>query len=152
MSHVFVIQGSVVNPTPEILMVQPFNIIWERDEDVNKVFAKQEFAYAEFMVSMMKSNPYRDYADKRKAELKITAKQQNQSSTCGFGKNIRTRPEGALEYIEKYVRGKSYKEIFGSAEAAEIRKDKMRGSNNPQFGKPAYQGSGNGWSGWDETF
>ena len=68
MSHVFVIQGSVVNPTPEILMVQPFNIIWERDEDVNKVFAKQEFAYAEFMVSMMKSNPYRDYADKRKAE------------------------------------------------------------------------------------
>lgn len=71
MSHVFQIQGNVVNPTPEILLVQPFNVIWERDTSPQKVIAKLEMAYAEFMISMMKSNPYRDYAvGKKSSQIK----------------------------------------------------------------------------------
>lgn len=68
MSHLFTIQGNIVNPKPEILLVMPFKEIWERDKDEQKILAKQEFAYIEFMISMMKSNPYRDYPANRKAE------------------------------------------------------------------------------------
>lgn len=47
-------------------------------------------------------------------------------------------------------KNKTYEEYYG-IERTKIIKDKFgdrRGKNNPQYGKPAYHGSGNGWSGW----
>lgn len=46
-------------------------------------------------------------------------------------------------------RGKTYEEIHGLDKAKIIKlKVARHGKDNAQFGKPAYSGSGNGWSGW----
>lgn len=47
------------------------------------------------------------------------------------------------------LKGKTYEEIFGT-EGAAVKRSKLgrKGPLNNQFGKPAYNGSGNGWSGW----
>lgn len=46
-------------------------------------------------------------------------------------------------------KGKTYEEIHGVEKGKELRLKVARfGKNNAQFGKPAYNGSGNGWSGW----
>ena len=45
--------------------------------------------------------------------------------------------------------GKTYEQLFGK-ENAQIRRTQCAsiGEKNAQYGKPAYGGSGNGWSGW----
>lgn len=63
MSWLFKIEGSMVNPNPETLLVPPFKEIWERDTSSDKWLAKREFAFAEFMTSQLKSNPYKGYSD-----------------------------------------------------------------------------------------
>lgn len=46
-------------------------------------------------------------------------------------------------------RGKTYEDIHGEDKAKLIKlKVARHGKDNAQFGKPAYTGSGNGWSGW----
>jgi hypothetical protein len=46
-------------------------------------------------------------------------------------------------------RGKTYEEIHGAEKGGLLRKQVARtGYKNAQFGRPAYTGSGNGWSGW----
>lgn len=66
MSFLFQIQGKAVFPNPETLLISPFKEIWERDVSSEKENAIQEFAYIEFMTSMLKSNPYREYPEERK--------------------------------------------------------------------------------------
>lgn len=59
------------------------------------------------------------------------------------------------ENNEIIFKGKTLVERVGVDQAIKI-KEKLghKGSKNPQFGKPAYNGGGNGWSGWykDEYF
>lgn len=69
MSFLFQIQGRAVFPNPETLLITPFKEIWERDKSEKKEEAISEFAYIEFMTSMMKSNPYREYPEKKKKEV-----------------------------------------------------------------------------------
>jgi hypothetical protein len=71
MLEVFIIEDNVVKPTPQILLISPFKEIWERDKSTKKDTARNELAVIEFMVSPLKSNPYKDYAeDLRKERLK----------------------------------------------------------------------------------
>ena len=50
---------------------------------------------------------------------------------------------------KKIFKGKTLVERVGAEQAAKIRKKLgVKGPKNPQFGKPAYNGGGNGWSGW----
>jgi len=47
------------------------------------------------------------------------------------------------------LRGKTYEQIHGVKKAKLLRKCiAQKGRKNNQFGRPAYPGSGNGWSGW----
>lgn len=69
MSLLFQIQGKAVFPNPETLLISPFKEIWERDKSSKKEIAIQEFAFIEFMTSMLKSNPYREYPEDRKEEV-----------------------------------------------------------------------------------
>lgn len=69
MSLLFQIQGKAVFPNPETLLISPFKEIWERDKSSKKETAIQEFAFIEFMTSMLKSNPYREYPEDRKEEI-----------------------------------------------------------------------------------
>lgn len=71
MSYLFQIHGQAVYPNPETLLIHPFNEIWERDKSPKKAYAIQEFAYIEFMSSMMKSNPFREYSEEsRESEIR----------------------------------------------------------------------------------
>ena len=73
MSHLFKIEGKVVFPNPETLLISPFKDIWERDTSEGKANALEDLAYAEFMVSMLKTNPYRQYPPGKKEEVIIEA-------------------------------------------------------------------------------
>lgn len=66
MSFLFEINGKAVFPKAETLLIPPFKEIWARDLSTEKENAIQEFAYIEFMTSMLKSNPYREYPEEKK--------------------------------------------------------------------------------------
>ena len=61
MAYLFEVQEKRVYPYPETLIVSPFKEIWNRDRSQKKERALEEFAYIEFMSSMLKSNPYKGY-------------------------------------------------------------------------------------------
>lgn len=69
MSFLFQINGKTVFPNPETILISPFKDIWKRDLTETKENAIQEFAYIEFMTSMLKSNPYREYPETKKDEI-----------------------------------------------------------------------------------
>ncbi len=70
MSVLFKVQGKVVTPKTETLVISPFKEIWERDESPSKERAMDEFKFIEFTTSMMKSNPFAGY-DEGVKEMKI---------------------------------------------------------------------------------
>jgi len=55
------------------------------------------------------------------------------------------------EWLKSSGNSKKYEEKYGKEKAAEIKKVlsvKKSGENNPMYGRPSPQGSGNGWKGW----
>jgi hypothetical protein len=66
MAFLFIVTEKTVFPNTEALLIQPYKEIWERDKDKKKVAALEEFAYIEFMSSMNKSNPFRQYPEREK--------------------------------------------------------------------------------------
>lgn len=66
MAFLFTVTEKTVFPNPETLLISPFKDIWDRDKTKAKIKALEEFAYIEFMSSMKKSNPYRQYNEKDK--------------------------------------------------------------------------------------
>jgi hypothetical protein len=69
MSFLFKIEGKLIFPNEETLLIEPFKTIWKRDKSKNKEFAIEDFAYIEFMTSMKKSNPYKQYPEERKEKV-----------------------------------------------------------------------------------
>lgn len=70
MAFLFTVTEKTVFPNTETLLISPFKEIWNRDKTKEKHQAISEFAYVEFMTSMKKSNPYRQYGSDMK-EKKI---------------------------------------------------------------------------------
>lgn len=66
MAFLFTVEGRAVFPNAETLLLYPFKDIWDRDKSEDKEFAIEEFSYIEFMTSMKRSNPFRQYEDARK--------------------------------------------------------------------------------------
>lgn len=66
MAFLFLVSEKTVFPNPETLLISPFKDIWNRDKTKDKQNALEEFAYIEFMSSMKKSNPYRQYPESEK--------------------------------------------------------------------------------------
>ena len=104
MSHLFVINDKIVFPKTETLLIYPFKDIWERDSSPGKEIALQELAYIEFMVSMMKSNPFREYPeDKKDSVIRneiISDKdwQPDELVEAGMKKIIQIQTDGSLTY------------------------------------------------------
>lgn len=63
MAHLFKIEGSLVNPYEETLLISPFKEIWERDKSKGKEEALKEMAYMEMMTSLLVTNPYKGYTE-----------------------------------------------------------------------------------------
>lgn len=69
--EIFKIEGNIVKPTTEILLLSPFKEIWERDTTPKKALAILEFSFIEFYCSQKKSNPFAGYSnEKRESEIK----------------------------------------------------------------------------------
>ena len=66
MAFLFTVAEKTVFPNPETLLISPFKDIWNRDKSKEKYDALEELAYIEFMSSMKKSNPYRQYSENMK--------------------------------------------------------------------------------------
>ena len=73
MAFLFEINDKVVFPNAETLLIRPFKQIWERDESPAKHNALEEFAFIEFITSMKKTNPYKDYGEDKKYEVIVDA-------------------------------------------------------------------------------
>jgi hypothetical protein len=58
--EIFIIENNVVKPSVEILLLYPFNEIWERDTSENKSTALKDFKFIEFFCSFKKTNPFCD--------------------------------------------------------------------------------------------
>lgn len=69
MAFLFIVENKAVAPNPETLLIEPFKTIWERDKTPNKVDATEDFTYIEFITSLKKSNPYRQYPEDKKHEV-----------------------------------------------------------------------------------
>lgn len=104
MSFLFNIEGRAVFPNAETLLISPFKEIWERDESPNKENAIEDFAYIEFMTSMLKSNPFREYTEDRKEEVIIEniITQENwkpdELVKAAMDKVIEFQEEGSITY------------------------------------------------------
>ncbi len=72
MTKIVNIDNGVMSPTEEILQIDPFKTIWKRDKNNHKTSALADFRFIEFMVSPLKSNPYRDLDTEEKAEVIIS--------------------------------------------------------------------------------
>lgn len=70
MSYLFNITGQSVVPDPSLMLVYPFNKIWERHKDKGE--AMKEFAYIEFMASQQKSNPFAGYPAEARSSIIIS--------------------------------------------------------------------------------
>jgi len=68
MSLLFTVEGKVVSPTTQVLLIPPFKEIWERDTTKDKRYAIEDFSYIEFMASIQKSNPYSGYTEDQRPE------------------------------------------------------------------------------------
>lgn len=66
MAYLFITEGRLVVPHTETILISPFKDIWDRDSHPDKAVALEELAYVEFMSSMKKTNPYRQYPEDKK--------------------------------------------------------------------------------------
>lgn len=69
MAFLFNVEGKAVFPNTETLLLRPYKDIWERDKSKSKENALEELAYIEFMTSMKKTNPYRQYPEEKKHDI-----------------------------------------------------------------------------------
>lgn len=71
MAYLFRVENKVVQPTEEALMISPFKDLWKRDLSKGKEIALKEFAFIEFTVSLLASNPYKGYSESIRSEIVI---------------------------------------------------------------------------------
>ena len=68
--ELFKVDGDLITPEENTLLIHPFREIWNRDTTTHKDRATKEFMYVEFLCSYKKSNPYAGYDDEIK-EMKV---------------------------------------------------------------------------------
>lgn len=124
MAYLFKVENKSVFPNPETLLIEPFKSIWNRDKTKAKNKAMEEFAYIEFMSSMKKSNPFRQYPEGRKeakiieevintpkwkpdskvkkAIKKIVDLQNNGSTTYSYYMSAKKAAEKMQEFFEEF--------------------------------------------------
>ncbi len=67
MSALFDIENNKVTAKTGTLLIHPFKKIWGRERNKERVL--QEFAYIEFMSSMTKDNPFKNYPEEMKHDV-----------------------------------------------------------------------------------
>lgn len=75
---IFVIENNVAKPSVDILLIHPFDKIWEDDKSKGKGEAIKDFTFIHFYCSPMKSNPYRGYDDEERINRIISGSLNNE--------------------------------------------------------------------------
>lgn len=140
MSYLFHIEDRVkVMPKPEILLIEPFKTIWNRDKSSKKERALAELAYIELFTSQKKSNPYKNYPpDQRKDLLKKSIIKSQKWKEDSLIKE-------AIEKLDKfqYDSSPTYSYYLSNLAAAEEIKAFLRSfdlkERNPKTGLPLYK-------------
>ena len=115
MSWLFKIEGKLVSPNPETLLVEPFKQIWEDDKSKDKEVALKNFAYIEFMSSQLKSNPYKGYSSLVRSTKII------EDILGGDKKILSTFVDKGISYIDKIQKdgSESYTLLMSALKAKE---------------------------------
>lgn len=105
-----------IRPTPEILMIHPFNLIWERAEDKDQ--ALKEMALVYFMTSLEKENMYRDtgsefeFFETPRASYNADDDEEDDTSELSFvdvqGQRIQHDADRMNQIIEDVFPGQEY--------------------------------------------
>ncbi len=104
MSLLFTVENRIVKPYAETLLMFPFNEIWARDKDPEKLNAIEDFTYIEFVVSVKKSNPYSGYAESvrrekvKEAIIKREDWEEDDLIRQGMASLIRFQKESSMTY------------------------------------------------------
>ena len=66
--EVFELEDGIVYPTKEILLIEPFKTIWEKDTSRQKEESIKIFTYVNFLCNPRRSNPYFDIDEKERSK------------------------------------------------------------------------------------
>ena len=139
MAFLFIVSDKTVFPNPETLLISPFKEIWNRDKTKEKYSALEDFAYIEFMASMKKSNPYRQYSGKEKEE------KVRQATITRKNWDIDILISGGIDKIYKFQQEASttFNYYMAAKRAAEKMQDFFNDVNisevNPKTFNPIYK-------------
>lgn len=108
-----------VIPSPDILLIHPFDIIWKRAEDKSR--AVKEIAFVAFMENLEDDNPYRDEEGNSKVE---------KVKKAVFGDDP-FEPDPIIDHARDVLRGRyeatfAYSYYNAAVEAALSLRDYMR--------------------------
>lgn len=104
MSILFNVEGRIVKPNVETLLISPFKDIWERDTTSTKDYAIEDFTYIEFMVSEVKANPFSGYHSnvrKDKVRTAIITRddwEEDELIIAGMDELIKFQREASITY------------------------------------------------------
>lgn len=141
MAYLFIVENNVAKPNTEVLLLEPFKTIWERDESENKSQAIKEFTFIEFMTSKKKTNPYAGLPDEDR--LIVLNKAIMKDEEYQFDSQIEIAMSKIIEMQKEYSPTYSY------YEAAKIASEKMKSfflefdinERNERNGNPIYKPS-----------
>lgn len=104
MSILFNVEGRIVKPNVETLLIYPFKEIWERDSTSTKDYAIEDFTYIEFVTSEMKANPFSGYSStirKDKVRSAIITREdweEDELILAGMEEIIKFQREASITY------------------------------------------------------
>jgi endogenous inhibitor of DNA gyrase (YacG/DUF329 family) len=112
-------------------------------------FGKENPMYGKTVYDVWVQKYGEEIADQKLLETK---KKLSIASSGENNPNYQNKSNGAKAWSKygKECKGKTLEEIYGKDKANEIKQkisNAASGENNPMYGKPAPEGSGNGWSG-----
>lgn len=139
MAYLFEVREKTVFPNAETLMIEPFKTIWNRDKSKDKVDALSHFAYIEFVSSMKKSNPYRQYPESRKA-IKIA---EDLFGDPNWKPDVKIRDGIMKMRVFQQEASTTYNYYLSAKIAAEGMQDFFRNADinerHPKSGNPIYK-------------
>lgn len=121
--EIFILENGIVRPTKEILLVFPFQDIWERDTSSHRAIALAEFSYIEFLVSPKKANPFYGYTSEDNPDIHRSQRARKIIESQFRSINLDWQPDdvvknGVRQYQEFYYKASPSLTYYESAVAA----------------------------------
>ncbi len=142
------------------ILAYEYNIKYKQDlchscilcHSLNEGFREVQYKKIKQIIKNNTGKTYDEIYGKEKAQKRIDEMKKPLRERKGFTEEkINAWIKAGQRASSIRCKNKTIDEIHGKEKADEIRKKiskRSSGENNPMYGKPSPQGSGNGWSGW----